>query len=219
MDRLTTDNPIGNNQRAYNLFYVEEGETWVRDGDPKAGKPDTRLYDHIRSAIKDTGAEISVNVTDAELDEELYDLLFDGTGTLEGLIAHYYTAAAFFSELRAYLKCYEDSGMPRISPDGNKTIDAAIIEYGENAQMDIAIEEMAELTKAICKRKRTGATGPEAVAARGNLIEEVADVFIMLVQLVRMFDGAEEVQQTVDEKLHRLKGRLERGGRANEQQQ
>lgn len=117
------------------------------------------------------------------------------------------------------MKCYEDSGMPRISPDGNKTIDAAIIEYGENAQMDMAIEEMAELTKAICKRKRTGATGPEAVAARGNLIEEVADVFIMLVQLVRMFDGAKEVQQTVDEKLHRLKGRLERGGRANEQQQ
>lgn len=61
--------------------------------------------------------------------------------------------------------------------------------------------------------------GPEAVAARGNLIEEVADVFIMLVQLVRMFDGAEEVQQTVDEKLHRLKSRLERGGRTNEQQQ
>lgn len=68
MDRLTTDNPIGNNQRAYNLFYVEEGETWVRDGDPKAGKPDTRLYDHIRNVIKDTGAEISVNVTDTEMD-------------------------------------------------------------------------------------------------------------------------------------------------------
>lgn len=69
------------------------------------------------------------------------------------------------------------------------------------------------------RRKRTGATGPEAVAAKGNLIEEVADVFIMLVQLVRMLDGAEEVQQTVDEKLHRLKSRLERGGRTNEQQQ
>lgn len=219
MNRLTTDNPIGNTERACNLFYVEEGETWVRDGDPKAGNPDTRLYDHIRSVIKETGAEISVNVTDAELDEELYDLLFDGTGTLEGLIAHYYTAAAFFSELRAYLKCYEDSGMPRISPDGNKTIDAAIIEYGENAQMDMAIEEMAELTKAICKRKRTGATGPEAIAARENLIEEVADVFIMLVPLIRMFDGAEEVQQTVNEKLHRLKHRLERGGCANKQQQ
>ena len=105
MYRLTTDNPIGNNQRAYNLFYVEEGETWVRDGDPKAGKPDTRLYDHIRHVIQDTDAEISAYVTDAELDEELHDLLFDGTGTLEGLIAHYYTAAAFFSELRAYLKC------------------------------------------------------------------------------------------------------------------
>lgn len=210
MDRLTTDNPIGNNQRAYNLFYVDEGETWVRDGDPKAEKPDTRLYDHIRSAIKGTGAEISTDVSDDELDEELYDLLFDGTDTLEGLIAHYYTAAAFFSELRAYLKCYEESGMPLITPEGMSTVDAAIIEYGENAQVDMAIEEMAELTKAICKRKRTGATGPEAVAARGQLLEEVADVFIMLVQLIRIFDGAEEVQQTVTEKLDRLKGRLER---------
>lgn len=211
MTRMTTDSPIGNYERACNLFYVEERETWVRDGDQKAGKPDTRLYDHIRSVIKNTGAEIPVNITDAELDEELYDLLFDGTGSLEGLIAHYYTAAAFFSELRAYLKCYEDSGMPRIDPDGRKTIDAAIIEYGKNAQMDMAVEEMAELTKAICKRKRTGATGPEAVAARENLLEEIADVFIMLVQLVRMFDGAEEIQHTVDEKMCRLKNRIERG--------
>lgn len=216
--RITTDNPIGNTERVRNLFYEEEGETWVRDGDPKAEKPDTRLYDYIRSVIKGTGAEISTDVSDGELDEELYDLLFGGKGTLEGLIAHYYTAAAVFSELRHHLKCYEESGMPLITPEGMSTIDAAIMEYGDNVQVDMAIEEMAELIKALCKRKRTGATGPEAVAARGQLLEEAADVFIMLVQLIRIFDGAEEVQQTVTEKLDRLKGRLERR-KGYEQQQ
>lgn len=212
MNRLTTDNPIGNNERAHNLFYVEHGETWFRDGDPKNNKPDTRLYDHIRSIAEIVGADISVNVSDGELDEELYDRLFDGTDTLEGFVAHYYFTAAMFSELRVHLKAYEDSGMPLITPEGMSTIDAAIMEYGENAQVDMVIEEMAELTKAICKRKRTGATGPEAVAARENLLEEIADVFVMLVQLVRIFDGADEVQQTVTEKLNRLKGRLKRGG-------
>ena len=82
MTRMTTDSPIGNYERACNLFYAEERETWVRDGDQKAGKPDTRLYDHIRSVIKNTGAELPVNITDAELDEEIYDRLFDGTDSL-----------------------------------------------------------------------------------------------------------------------------------------
>lgn len=212
MDRLTTDKPIGNTARAHNLFYIEEKETWVRNGDPAQGRLDERLYDHIRKITESLSASISTGPSDGELDDDLLDLLLDGPYTLEGLIAHYYTAAWAFSELRAHLKAYEDSRMPLILPEGQKTISAAIEAYGVPAQLDMAVEEMAELTKAICKRKRTGDTGPEATAVRENILEEMADVFIMLVQLLEIFDGAEEVQQTVSEKLDRLKARLERGG-------
>lgn len=216
MNRITTDNPIGNVARAHNLFYIEERETWVRNGDPKQGEPDERLYDHIRRITESLGASISTGTSDGELDDDLLDLLFSGPCTLEGLIAHYYTAAWAFSELRAHLKAYEDSRTPLILPEGQKIISTAIKAYGIHAQLDMAVEEMAELTKAICKSKRTGDTGPEAAAVRENILEEVSDVFIMLVQLLEIFDGAEEVQQTVSEKLARLKTRLERGGHSIE---
>lgn len=51
----------------------------------------------------------------------------------------------------------------------------AIRTYGEPAQIDMAIEEMAELTKALCKIKRAQA-GCEVTAAIGNVVEEMADV-------------------------------------------
>ena len=52
----------------------------------------------------------------------------------------------------------------------------AIGKYGVAAQLDMVIEEMSELTKEICKIKR----------GKGNymnLVEEIADVEIMLEQL------------------------------------
>ena len=58
----------------------------------------------------------------------------------------------------------------------------AISTWGEHAQIDMAVEEMAELTKALCKVKRAQ-TGPELTAAVENAVEEVADVQIMLDQL------------------------------------
>lgn len=62
----------------------------------------------------------------------------------------------------------------------------AIRTYGEPAQIDMAIEEMAELTKALCKIKRAQA-GCEVTAAIGNAVEEMADVQIMLDQLRIIF--------------------------------
>lgn len=65
-------------------------------------------------------------------------------------------------------------------------LDRAITTYGASAQMDMAVEEMAELTKALCKIKRAQA-GCEVTAAIGNVIEEMADVQIMLDQLRIIF--------------------------------
>lgn len=55
----------------------------------------------------------------------------------------------------------------------------AIHRYGEAAQIDMAVEEMAELTKALCKVKRA-TPGATTTAAIANVIEEIADVQIML---------------------------------------
>ena len=50
-------------------------------------------------------------------------------------------------------------------------LEHAIRLYGEPAQMDMAVEEMAELTKAICKVKRASCAA-EAAAAFENAVEE-----------------------------------------------
>ena len=52
----------------------------------------------------------------------------------------------------------------------------AIYKYGKQAQLDVAVEEMAELTKEIIKSKR-GASNYH------QIVEELADVYIMMTQI------------------------------------
>ena len=59
----------------------------------------------------------------------------------------------------------------------------------------------------------TGLTKAESGAAEENIREEIADVFIMLAQLVIIFDRDGAVQREIDFKLNRLAERL--GGREN----
>ena len=89
-------------------------------------------------------------------------------------------------------------------------LEHAIRFYGEPAQMDMAVEEMAELTKAICKVKRASCAA-EAAAALENAVEEMADVQIMLDQLRIIFHRSTE--EAEEAKLERLKNRLD--GRNN----
>lgn len=82
----------------------------------------------------------------------------------------------------------------------------AVKTYGQDAQMDMAVEEMAELTKALCKVKRA-APGCETTAAVSNVFEEIADVQIMIDQLRIIFGGS--TIDIEDEKLRRLEKRLD----------
>lgn len=84
-------------------------------------------------------------------------------------------------------------------------LDRAITTYGAPAQMDMAVEEMAELTKALCKVKRA-TPGANTTAAIANVIEEIADVQIMLDQLRLIF--ARNTDEVEEDKLRRLLGRL-----------
>ena len=64
----------------------------------------------------------------------------------------------------------------------------------------MCIEEMAELTKALCKAKRH--KRPDNWLA--SIYEEIADVTIMLEQIVLIFDGEVVVPLEIEEKLKRL---------------
>ncbi len=85
---------------------------------------------------------------------------------------------------------------------GDKICRAALEAFGERAQVTMAIEEMSELAKELCKRCR-GRDNVEAIA------EEVADVEIMLQQMVMLFDCAEQVETFRRYKLERLARRIE----------
>ena len=103
---------------------------------------------------------------------------------------------------------HREEQLPRIKkPD---VLRDAIATYGIAAQVDMAIEEMSELTKALCKERRTQLVPGKHAEAHANVIEEIADVAIMLKQLLIMFDKDGEIQKEVDYKIDRLEQRLQK---------
>lgn len=94
--------------------------------------------------------------------------------------------------------------------DREKLYIKAIGRWGTRAQLDILIEEMAELTKAIIKDRRDSSNGlfsPE-------FIEELGDVIIMVEQAQIMLDlvpgGEAMLKNKMDLKLDRIAKRLEK---------
>ena len=87
-------------------------------------------------------------------------------------------------------------------------IELAIRIYGANAQIDVAVEEMAELTQALIKTKRY-AEDKDFDRFRANLVEEIADVEIMLAQMRIIYAVDEkEIEDVKTFKLKRLADRL-----------
>ena len=84
--------------------------------------------------------------------------------------------------------------------------------YGYDAQSRQCIEEMAELTQTINKWWRVCGNGQrteESIAeCRYNLIEEIADVQIMLYQLGYLLDSRLEVSEMITKKLDRQLERI-----------
>lgn len=75
-----------------------------------------------------------------------------------------------------------------------------IEKFGKEAQTIVAIEELSELQKVLCKHLR-GQTNFE------NIVEEIADVKIMLEQLELIFDCDLLVIQEMAKKLQRTEKR------------
>lgn len=84
----------------------------------------------------------------------------------------------------------------------DNVIEMAIETYGHTPQKIVAMEELSELIKEISKDLR----GQDNIE---NILEEMADVFIMLEQLRVMYGLTDyDIQEAIDKKLERLEKRL-----------
>lgn len=82
----------------------------------------------------------------------------------------------------------------------------AVMKYGTDAQHLMVVEEMSELTKEICKFYRCAEYNyPKQVE---RMVDELADVYIMLYQLCLMHNCEEEVNERMMYKLERLEKRM-----------
>lgn len=91
------------------------------------------------------------------------------------------------------------------STERKRIIIEIIQHYGKELQIEVAQEELAELIQAISKYKRV-----KSHKNYDNIIEEVADVFIMINQLVTMlcipwYTVEEEIDYKLNRTLKRMK--------------
>ena len=75
--------------------------------------------------------------------------------------------------------------------------------YGTRIQQDIAIEELSELQKAIIKYRRDPSD-----KTKEAVIEEIADVQVMLEQLKMIFSCKSKIDEIMDEKIDRQINRV-----------
>lgn len=86
--------------------------------------------------------------------------------------------------------------------------------YGNAPQVDMAVEECSELTKALMKYRRNNkkcecsGDAERIKKCREEVIDEIADVSIMVAQLQIIFDCMGEVEDRIDFKINRQMQRV-----------
>jgi NTP pyrophosphatase (non-canonical NTP hydrolase) len=89
--------------------------------------------------------------------------------------------------------------------NGSKDLyDFLLHKWGTDAQVMMLLEEQSELTKELLKlRRRNGYHGLDE-EQQSSLADEIADNFIMLEQMMHIFNVEEEVEKTINYKLNRI---------------
>lgn len=195
---------MGMFELAHNHVFVKDGEAWYRDFDREISV--RNLMREICS--KHASPADATEMDNDTLDEILHDNLQYGTDDLEGVFALLNMTLWGMADVREWLKAYETTGLPTtMRPE---VLQLAVNVYKKEAQVDMAIEEMSELTKALLKDRRAEKS-PETwnyERTRKNIFEEIADVIIMLTQLIIIYGGREEIQEYINIKVRRLEERL-----------
>lgn len=104
------------------------------------------------------------------------------------------------------LAAYEDMGIPAIDTG---VLTNALTTYGGDTQVDMMIEEMSELTKALLKLRRKRHSGIDYFKPEKNdVIKEMADVYIVLLQMIQLSGEPDLLDAYVQDKIQRLRVRL-----------
>lgn len=88
--------------------------------------------------------------------------------------------------------------------------------FGEAVQMQQLVEEMSELTKAICKYARVNGIGQPVAdsvteeTVEANLVEELADVKLVLEQVIYLHGCKEGVENVIAEKIVKVNERIQK---------
>lgn len=88
--------------------------------------------------------------------------------------------------------------------DAKKIYRDALDKFGADMQAIVCIEELSELQKALCKHIRGN-------GSMTDISEEIADVQIMLAQMIMLYDLEDFVNEWRNIKLARLRERLSEG--------
>lgn len=116
---------------------------------------------------------------------------------------------AFRSDMETLRACIQIAvEAPAMGEAGREILLDALEHYGERAQVDMMLEEMAELSKALLKLRRVKKHEiTEPLFLVKNVEEEIADVEIVLNQMKLLFPGWWIWMQA---KLQRLEERIEK---------
>lgn len=107
---------------------------------------------------------------------------------------------------RDHLKEIEDlKRAAGVNSERDKVFKQCLHTYGADPQIDMTLEEMAELSKALLKNRRSGGSDPKC---RDNIVDELADVRIMVRQMEILFQCEDEVESRIDYKVQRQARRL-----------
>lgn len=208
MVKTIFDNPSGILALIRNCVFIKDGEVWYRDFEREIP-----LMELARNLNKAYGNSEASAMNDEALNDKMYDdSQFKPEEDIDSFIATFYMVLIGMAENRERLKIYETTGLPTtVYP---KVLQECIDTYGADKQIDQTIEEMSELTKALLKhrRKEGGNVNPtpdtDLVKARADILEETADVIIMLTQIIMIFGGRDFVERIIESKVDRQKKRL-----------
>ena len=104
---------------------------------------------------------------------------------------------------------YEDMGIPTVD---TSVLTNALTINGDDTQIHMMIEEMSELTKALLKHRRAqqceGYQFDYERECKKAVVEEMADVYIVLLQMIQLFGEPSLFEEYVRDKILRLRVRL-----------
>lgn len=216
MVKTIVDNPSGILALMRNCAFIKDGNVWYRDFEREIP-----LMELARNLHKAYGNSETSAMNDDAFNDKMYDdSQFKPEEDIDSFIAIFYMVLIGMAENRERLKIYETTGLPTtVYP---KVLQECIDTYGADKQIDRTIEELSELAKALLKHRQlegenaNSTSATDLVKVRTDILERVADVIIMLTQIIMIFGDRDFVERILESKVYRQRRALAEGDRWSE---